>query len=249
MAIIQTGRQLLVATLLLAGSLITAPAVQAATLQISPVTIALRATENAAGITLSNPGDQAIHGQVRVFKWEQANGEDVLSPTQELVASPPLIEIPAQGEHLIRLVKTMQEPGNAERYYRVLIDEIPRSDDWAGSGVMIRMRYSVPVFVQPPGAPGSPALTWHLARQGTEWTLRVNNTGTGYGQISAVQLVDRTGRQHSVNRGLLGYALAGSAREWKMQLPQGANWDQGVTIRANVNAIPVEAQVHPDSDT
>ena len=131
--------------------------VAAANLQISPVTLTMRAEQTSAGITLQNLGEAPLFGQVRVFVWDQANGEEALLPTQELVASPPIVEIAASSRQTIRLVRTQAGPSAQERTYRVLIDEVGRDDDPARSGVDIRLRYSVPVFVLPSGTPGLPS--------------------------------------------------------------------------------------------
>ena len=82
-----------------------AGAAHAASLQISPVMINLRAAQAATGISLQNAGDQPIYGQVRVFLWEKKNGDDVLTPTDELIASPPVMQIAAKSAQTIRLVR------------------------------------------------------------------------------------------------------------------------------------------------
>ena len=80
-------RRTLVALLCAAG------AAHAASLQISPVTIEFGADDTASGITLRNPGERPVYGQVRVFLWNQADGQDTLTPTQDLLASPPQLQL------------------------------------------------------------------------------------------------------------------------------------------------------------
>ncbi|WP_158938009.1 molecular chaperone [Burkholderia sp. S171] len=216
---------------------------QAATLQISPVMVDLQSNESATGITLRNPGDRPLYGQVRVYRWDQSNRDETLTPTQELVASPPLIQIAAQADQLVRLVRTSPAPVAAEQSYRILIDELPAPDTAATSGVMIRLRYSVPVFVEPAGKAAQPVLSWHLVRDGQGWDLRVDNAGQRRAQIAAVQLVDSAGKVHEINKGLLGYALAGRMRQWPIRLPADADMSGAVKVRAAVNSLPAEAVV------
>lgn len=214
-----------------------------ATLQISPVTVDLPSDENASGITLRNEGDRPLYGQVRVFRWDQSNGNDTLTPTQELVASPPLIQIAAQADQLVRLVRATPAPIAVEQSYRILIDELPPPDTTPTNGVTIRLRYSVPVFVEPAGAAERPNLSWHLARDGHGWVLRVDNSGAKRAQIAAVQLVNGAGKVYEINKGLLGYALAGRARQWPVSLPPDADFGGTVKVRAAVNSLPAEAVV------
>lgn len=231
---------------LLFGWLTAACAVaHAASLQISPVTVDLQPTENAVGFTLRNPGDHPLYGQVRIFKWDQTNTDDALTPTQDLIASPPLIQVAPQSEQLVRLVRQAAGPSTTEQNYRILIDEIPQPETAAASGVTIRLRYSVPVFVEPAGAVGKPELSWHLVRDAQGWSLRVTNAGMRRGQISAVQLVDG-GKTYMISKGLLGYALAGRTRQWRIDPGRGADLHGALKIRANVNALPSEAPVAID---
>lgn len=235
-------RHCLATLLLIIGTV--ASVAHAATLQISPVMVELQSTENASGITLRNPGDQALYGQVRVFRWDQANGDDTLTPTQDLIASPPLIQIAAQADQLVRLVRAIPAPVAREQSFRLLIDELPQPDATPTNGVTIRLRYSVPVFVEPAGVVGQASLSWHLIQSGQGWVMRVDNTGTRHAQIAAVELVDGAGKTYKINRGLLGYALAGCARQWQVALPPEADLGGKVKVRAAVNSLPVEAAVN-----
>jgi len=221
-------------------------AAHAATLQISPVMIDLQSNESASGIALRNPGDSPLYGQVRVFRWDQSNGDDTLIPTQELMASPPLVQIAAQTDQLVRLVRATSAPVAVEQSYRVLIDELPRPDSTPTSGVTIRLRYSVPIFVEPAGGSGQPKLSWHLARDDHGWVLRVENTGTKRAQIAAVQLVNGAGKAYEINKGLLGYALAGRTGQWQMPLAPDADLGGAVKVRAAVNSLPAQAVVTVD---
>lgn len=219
----------------------------AATLQISPVVVEFSPSDNASGLTLRNPGDRPLYGQVRVFRWTQTNGEDVLAPTQDIVASPPLIEIPARAEQLVRIVRPAAGNIAGEQSYRLLIDELPEPDARANDGVVIRLRYSVPVFLEPAAQTGAPRLAWSLERTAAGWQLDVTNSGTRRAQISGVDLVDRDGKAYSLNKGLLGYALAGQQRRWQVTLPPGVAPGDTLTLRAAVNATPVEAHVRVDA--
>ncbi|RQS57485.1 MULTISPECIES: molecular chaperone [unclassified Burkholderia] len=216
-------------------------AASAATLQIMPVTIELPPSAAAASMTLSNPGGQPIYGQVRAYRWTQENGDDVMTPTDALAASPPLLQIGANAEQLIRLVRTGRGAPAAEESYRVLIDELPSPGTPVENGITIRLRYSVPVFVEPEGARAAPRLDWRVERDGSGTRLAVANRGEHRAQIAAVRLVDARGTVHDVTRGLLGYALAGSTRRWPLKLDAGAAGF--VRIQATVNAQPVEARL------
>jgi fimbrial chaperone protein len=215
----------------------------AATLQITPVTVELQPDQNAFGITLRNPGDRPIYGQVRIFRWDQIHGQDSLSATQDLVASPPLIQIAAHSDQLVRVVRTASAPTTAEQSFRLLIDELPPPDEAQANGVTIRLRYSVPVFIEPSSEPGQPQLSWHLSHDDKGWEMRVENTGARRAQLAAVQLVNGDGKSFALSKGLFGYALAGRSGQWPVPLPPEQIISGSVKVKANVNALPVEAVV------
>lgn len=211
--------------------------VQAATLQISPVLVDLAPQQGATGILLRNPGATPIYGQVRVYAWDQTQGEDVLTPTQDIQASPPIIQVPPNGEQLVRLVRVGKELAALEKSYRLVIDEIPDPSTPLVNGVVLRMRYSVPVFVAGATPEPAPELAWHLSRQGKEWVLRLDNSGTRYAQVASLQLLSGADAPLAKVDGLLGYALARRERQWRFPAKQDAAGQ--IRIRALVNGSNV----------
>ena len=213
----------------------------AANLQISPVMIILRAGQGATGITMQNMGETPVYGQVRVFLWDQNNTEDVLTPTQEVVASPPILQIGPKSSQIIRLVRRSSQLPSRELSYRILIDEIPREGEGPASGVDIRLRYSVPMFVQPADERIAPALAWSVYRKDDQWRLKVRNSGTLRAQIGSFELSNARGKNFTIAEGLFGYVLAGREREWRLPVPADADLSGTLAVKANINAKPATA--------
>jgi len=224
---------------LIAAASLALPAM-AANLQISPVMINLRAGQGASGITLQNLGEVAVYGQVRVYQWEQKDGDDMLTPTTDVVASPPIIQIGPKSSQMIRLVRRSEQLPASELTYRILIDEIPK-DDGPASGVDIRLRYSVPLFVLPADERAAPALAWSVFKKEGIWMLRVRNSGTQRAQIGALQLSNAAGQQFEIATGLFGYVLAGRVREWRLPTSGDADLNGTLAVKANINARPTSA--------
>ncbi len=213
----------------------------AANLQISPVTINFRAEQTAAGISLQNLGDTPVYGQVRVFIWDQANGEEALTPTQELVASPPIVQIAGKASQTIRLVRTNATPTDTERTYRVLIDEVAGDDSQVASGVDIRLRYSVPVFVATPNNAAPEPLSWTFYRKDGAWMLKVVNGGRMHAQIGAMSVTNKAAKEFAISKGLFGYVLAGRTREWRLPVEKDADLGGALTIKVFINAKAIVA--------
>jgi len=211
----------------------------AANLQISPVMIVLRAGQGATGITMQNLGESPVYGQVRVYLWEQKDGDDLLTPTQEVVASPPILQIGPKSSQIIRLVRRSQQLPSSELCYRILIDEIPPEGASAAAGVDIRLRYSVPMFVLPADERAAPSLAWNVFKKDGNWMLRVKNSGNQRAQIGALELRNAAGGHFVIAPGLFGYVLAGREREWRLPTPAEADLRGTLAVKANINARPV----------
>jgi len=222
------------------AALAASPLAHGANLQISPVSISFQPGQNAAGIQLQNNGDTPLYGQVRVYAWDQRDGADALTPTTQLVASPPVIEIAPNSTQTIRLVRRPGAPaGAAEQTYRILIDELPRGDGQQGN-VAIRLQYSVPAFVLPVDGQAAPRLEWSTFQRGGNWHLRARNAGTLHAQIGATSV--RFGeREVDLSKGLLGYALPGRTREWQLPADVAAGMPAPLSIQAMVNTRPQSA--------
>lgn len=221
----------------------------AATLQISPVTIEMAPGVKGAAMTLSNAGEHPLYGQLRVFRWDQRDGEDRLSPTQTLVASPPMLQIAPGNQQVVRLVRTADDAAK-ESSYRILIDEIPDPRTQPRSGIVIRMRYSVPVFLDNGlTARDRPELSWALVCEGRRWRLRVDNSGAFHARLNTVWVTGENGQRLDIESGLLGYVLPGRHRLWDLDLPAHARLGKRAVIHAVVNAGSVEASadVRPGS--
>ncbi|MDY0962904.1 molecular chaperone [Massilia sp. CFBP9026] len=223
-----------------AAALLSCTVAQGANLQISPVSISFQPGQNSAGIQLQNNGDTPLYGQVRVYAWDQRDGVDALTPTTQLVASPPIIEIAANSTQTIRLVRRPgAAAGGAEQTYRILIDELPRGDS-PQSNVAIRLQYSVPAFVLPADTQAAPALEWSTFQRAGAWHLRARNSGALHAQIGATSV--RVGeRTVELSKGLLGYALPGRAREWQLPPDVAGAMPAPLAIQATVNTRPQSA--------
>ncbi|GAA0808437.1 MULTISPECIES: fimbrial biogenesis chaperone [Cupriavidus] len=218
-----------------------ASAAHGAALQISPIRIDMPTAPGAGALILRNQGDTPIHAQVRVFRWTQSGLDDVLEPTDTVVASPPIVRIAPGEEQLVRVVHPHTAASAAETSYRLLIDELPQSGPPA-AGVRVQLRYSVPVFVgTPQGIP--PALQFTLRQDSAQWRLEARNGGNRHAQISDVTLVAQSGAKLAVTRGLLGYALAGSGRQWALPADYRISPSTSWRLEASVNGVRITAAV------
>jgi len=195
--------------------------VAAASLSVTPVMIEGMGGQNAHVVTLHNAGEKAIHAQVRIMSWRQANGEDILEETRRVVASPPIAEVGPNGDFTIRVVRIANDPLAGEESYRLLIDEIPDAALRRNGLVAIAIRFSVPAFFSPADA-SLPRVVWSVERSGSRLQLVGRNMGAKRLKVSELHYGGKP-----VAKGLAGYILGRSEKAWS--LPPGAKGAGGVT--------------------
>ena len=230
-------------------------AIFAGGLQVSPVSLQIRPTQNAEGIWLTNSGTTPLSAQVRVFQWLQQGGEDLLSPSTNLTVSPPLVEIPAGSRQLVRVLRTGPAPAaGTEATYRLIIDELPNEETEAApqpasSGdkkspavltMNFLMRYSVPVYIGSASedqikAAGS-ALQFSIEKTSKDWVLLVRNTGAVRAQVADVQAIVGANQALPLREGLLGYVLPGSSMRWSLLVPKLATGQTITGYQAMINS-------------
>lgn len=234
-------------------------AVQAADLQIAPVSLQFASADRAQALWLTNSGNAPLHAQVRVYRWTQTEDEDMLDATDALLPSPPLVEIAPGQRQLVRIVRRSLAGPSDEESYRLIVDELPETLPLADAsstgsmakserpnGLRLLLRYSVPVFL----AGQQPAASPELARITGTWTaapvpsLIVQNGGTRRLRISQVVHEDSSGRRTVLVPGLLGYVLAGQRRRWQIPAAQTAQGELGPgVIKARLHEAPQEFPV------
>jgi fimbrial chaperone protein len=233
---------------LAAALLIACGSAGASGLQVAPVGLEFAPNNTAQGVWLTNTGNDLLRAQVRVFHWVQADGKDVLTPTQGLVASPPMLNLQPGAQQLVRVIRT-GAPGNgaSEDAYRLLIDELPQPENESKSSVRYILRYSVPAFIESSGTQdAAPTLSWSLQRDANGVVLVVSNTGARHAQLSDASLQPAGGKPITLSSGLLGYVLPGSTMRWPLNKP-AAQLGNGPLLKVTVNGKPVEQTV-PGND-
>ncbi len=185
-----------------------------AALRVQPLSVDVTSPSQASSITLQNNGPEILSVQLRVFEWTQADGQDQLAPTTDVVASPPVARIAPGSSYTIRIARTVgAAAAGSEKSYRLWVDELPPAalSRAEGGQVDVRLRFDLPVFFHSAGS--SPTLSWSSRKAGDDLVLEATNSGSGHARIEALEL--RTGSDEvSFGEGLNGYVLANSTRRW-----------------------------------
>jgi fimbrial chaperone protein len=207
-------------------------------LQAAPTLVELAPGAGAGRMTLSNTGDAPLAAQVRVFAWSQVEGEDRLGATGEVVVSPAIVQIAPGASQMVRVVRLGAAPEARDASYRIVVDELPTPDETPETGIQIRMRYVVPVYVRAAKAT-PPALQCRLQSA----QLACSNAGGRAAQLGATRLVDGHGHAVALTPGLFGYVLPASERRWALDAAQVGKLTGELQLETRSNGQPLTLPV------
>lgn len=203
---------------LLAAAAIHAPrAAWGADLVVDPVRVHVPAAERSASMTLTNESHERMRYEVTVQAWRQGpDGSMILTPTEDIVFFPSLLEIAPGQTRRIR-VAARGGAGTVETTYRMLVTPLPEAA--APGQVRVLTRLSIPVFVQPPAPTPRPAATVRLDHGRA--IVSVANPGNSYFVPRTVRVRGRSRLGAPLfERDLPGwYVLAHSERVYELPLP------------------------------
>jgi fimbrial chaperone protein len=184
----------------------------AGTFSISPLRIELDAKHNIGVITIHNDEDAPLLIQAQIVAWSQQNNEEVYVPSKDLLVTPPVIQLAAKSEQIVRIAIRHVDRNDSELHYRLILNEVPPEKRENFIGLSVALRMSIPIFISPPSATQAD-IKW-IATWLNDGNVQVEavNTGTAHLQVTDFELlVGDTDKLH-VNPGR--YVLPGSRINW-----------------------------------
>lgn len=147
---------------------------------VTPVRIFMGARDRAVAVTLVNEGDLPVTLQAELVQWQQdKQGQELLEPTDDLVLSPPIIELAPQSRQVVRLARLSPPDLERQLTYRLIVREVPeiKNPNQPGLQIPIALALSIPVFI----SPGT--LQRQLDCKLVTGGLQCRNTGNAYAQL------------------------------------------------------------------
>lgn len=189
---------------------------------VTPLRIFMQPRDRAVALTLTNESSSPLHLQAELMQWQQdAQGQDQLEATEDLILSPPVIELAPHARQVVRLARLVPADMEKQLSYRLIVREMPETANDASSGLQIpiSLALSLPVFITPPGARHQ--LLCKLATSGPAHThLSCRNSGFAHVQVREV-VVSQNGRALGRYTGS-SYILPGAQKPLPITFAQGA---------------------------
>ncbi len=161
-----------------------------AAVDISPVLVEMSEQQNKQVVRISNSGETPKSFQVDVVAWSQSDEDrEIYTPTDELLAVPPLFTLQPGEQQVVRIGLMRAADTDKELSYRVFLTELepPQLEEQTASGISIRLRFGVPVFVAPL-APASPGVEFMALRTIDKHRfMELKNTGNVRVKVNEVR--------------------------------------------------------------
>ena len=181
----------------------TVPA-RAGSLSVMPVRVDVASGRRFCSLTLGNDSDRPVTVQVRGFAWSRdEGGADLLDPDAGFVVNPPIATIAPHATRLVRCSLPADTAGQAEKQWRLIVDELPDPAQARPGVVQTLLRLSVPVFR------GGQNVAPRFAASFRGRDLRLANTGNGHAKIITLTLKG-TGEPVTLDKPF--YLLAGGTQ-------------------------------------
>lgn len=191
-------------------------------------------------IKVNNPSDQPVKMNLSIFSWADSHDLSALEKTDDMIAVPPVFEIPPNGEQTVRIALRKALEIEQEKAYRILIGEVP-SEVAPRQAVGINLTVNLPIFVRPEGAEALPV--WTIEKGDDDKPkLVLANQGRSFLKIDKISLVGENQVATPIFERQGGYVLAGDNRTWPLNLDLAA-LKRSVTITTDSNIGPIEAVV------
>lgn len=209
--------------LLLGTSLTSSQQAPSSGITAYPVQVFLSPKARSALLTLRNQTQQELRFQLSVFAWQQdPQGEMQLTPTEDIVFFPRLLNLPPGAERKIR-VGAVTPFAATETTYRLMVEQLPplkKAD--AEEGVQIRMLtgMGIPIFLQPP-KPVVRARLETLGVRGGSFSFQVRNDGSTHFKVQRIEVkgLGSSGDTVFARETTGWYVLAGGLRRYELELP------------------------------
>jgi len=180
--------------------------------------------------------------------WEQVNGEDRLTPTRELLVSPAVFTLPADGSQLVRVALRRPADPQRELSYRLILTEVPQQARPDFTGLNVALRLSLPVFVAPT-AKASQALEWSATRTADgALAVTARNTGNAHARVVSFSVAPAANPAAATSQDVTAYVLPGQARTWTIDnnkndgMSSSTDWSQ-LRVKGKTEAGDFEVEI------
>ncbi|HUG24712.1 fimbrial biogenesis chaperone [Piscinibacter sp.] len=193
---------------------------------VSPVRLYLSERDRAIAVTITNESARPVVLQADYYRWtQQPDGTDVLTDSEDLVLSPPVLHLAPFARQVVRLGRLRAPDPRRQSTYRVVIREVPEALGAASSPTLqLALAFSLPVFITPAGAQRELGCAAASGTASAHPEVECANTGGAYAQVRGFKLL--RGDALLATSEEAAYVLPGARRRFVLK-PAAATLEPG----------------------
>ena len=182
-------------------------------LRVGPTRIELTRQRPVGVIEVRNDNPGPVLVQIERMLWIQRNGEDSYEPTQQLIVTPPVVQLASGAMQIVRVGLRSPPEDGRERAFRVYVREVPTPAPDGADGIQVALRVGVPVFFDLGGTDSH--LHWLIqAPEAGKVRVLARNDGSHWEHVTRVEARDRKSGATVWKSAQAGYLLAAGQRVW-----------------------------------
>ncbi len=183
---------------------------------VNPVRLELSKSSPTETLQVTNSGTTDVTVQLKIVQWLQTDGEDQLTPSRDLVATPQLFLLRAGGSQIIRVGIAKKSDFSKEGTYRLILEEIPPPPEPGFRGLQIALRLGIPIFLKPETSHAQEFSVSRVSNRhqaSNDVALLMHNPGLVHAQVTSIKIFSADDKEE-----LLGnyegnlYVLAGQKK-------------------------------------
>ena len=161
--------------------------------------------------------NETSYVQVMALNWHDAGEHAQASYVDDILAVPPVFELPPKSSQLVRVASREPTTDGVEQSYRLVITEVPRTAGLVPNSLAIAARMTLPIFVTPAGAVPAPA--WSLVgKDTTKPELVLANQGNAHIKVKKIELFDPVMSEPAFSTEQGALVLAGEENHWPLDV-------------------------------
>lgn len=216
----------------------------AGSLSVGPTMVELSAAKRVASLRVQNTGSEKTIVQLDTVSWAQDGGEEIYTPTQDLLATPAVFQLAPGESREIRVGLRNAAPIEHERSYRLYVREVVPTRSDSVAELSFALRIGVPIFAIAPRKDAKASIegSTQLDAESCQ-TIRVRNTGDTRLRATKLEVVSNGAVAWQSTTPF--YILAGAEKPFKPE-PCLRRSTESPTIRLHTEAgeIVTPAPLH-----
>ncbi len=187
---------------------------------VNPIKVYFNSSNKTNVLEVRNNSDEKVTLNLVANEWSHDHeGNNIYSPTKDLIFFPKILTINKNEEKIIRM-GTKLPPGSLEKTYRLFLEEVATPSQQDTTAVRMLMKVGVPVFISPLSTVSEGIIEKIAIQKGTlEFTVK--NKGNIHLILRSVKARgdDEFGKEVFNTERAGWYLHAGNAKNITMKIP------------------------------